>query len=51
MLAHFLKEEECTPPPPHGMIGPASNNIMVHYCFDFAQQVHYPSNPLQLLTP
>ena len=35
------------PPPPHGMIAPASNAISVHYSFDFAQQVHYPSNPLQ----
>ena len=26
---------------------PASNNITAHYSFDFAQQVHYPSNPLQ----
>ena len=45
--AHFLLEGKFTPPPPHGMIAPASNNIMVHYSFDFAQQVHYPSNPLQ----
>ena len=29
------------------MNAPASNNITVHYSFDFAQQVHYPSNPLQ----
>ena len=29
------------------MIAPASTNIMVHYSFDFAQQVHYPSSPLQ----
>ena len=47
VLAHFLQEGEFTPPPPHWMIGPASNNIMAHYSFDFAQQVHYPSNPLQ----
>ena len=35
------------PPPPHGIIAPASNSISAHYSFDFAQQVHYPSNPLQ----
>ena len=35
------------PPPPHGVIAPASNAITAHYSFDFAQQVHYPSNPLQ----
>ena len=34
-------------PPPRAMIVPASNSIMAHYSFDFAQQVHYPSNPLQ----
>ena len=33
-------------PPSHTMIAPASNSIMVHYSFDFVQQVHYPSNPL-----
>ena len=35
------------PPTPHGMIAPASNAISAHYSFDFAQQVRYPSNPLQ----
>ena len=35
------------PPPPDGMTAPASNTISGHYSFDFVQQVHYPSNPLQ----
>ena len=35
------------PPPPHGMVAPASNAILAQYSFDFAQQVHYPSNSLQ----
>ena len=26
---------------------PKSANIPVHYSFDYAQQIHYPSNPLQ----
>ena len=26
---------------------PQSANIPVHYSFDYAQQIHYPSNPLQ----
>ena len=43
--AHFLLEGKFVPPPPHVMIAPASNNITSHY--SFAQQVHYPSNPLQ----
>ena len=45
--AHFLLEGKFVPPSPHVMIAPASNNITAHYSFDFAQQVHYPSNPLQ----
>ena len=45
--AHFLFEGKFVPPPPHAMIAPASNAISVHYSFDFAQQVHYPSNLLQ----
>ena len=45
--AHFLLEGKFAPPPSHVMIPPASNNVMAHYSFDFVQQVHYPSNPLQ----
>ena len=44
---HFVVGGVFVPPPPHGMIAPASNSISAHYSFDFAQQVHYPSNPLQ----
>ena len=32
-------------PPP--LMPPVSNPITVHYSFDFAQQVHYPSDPLK----
>ena len=32
---------------PNRVIVPATNPINVQYSFDFAQQVHYPSNPLQ----
>ena len=28
--------------------GPCSLNATIHYSFDFAQQIHVPSNPLQL---
>ena len=35
------------PPPLNCNMPPASNPITVHYLFDFAQQVHYPSDPLQ----
>ena len=30
-----------------GLNAPCSRNLSVHYSFDYAQQVHYPSNPLQ----
>ena len=43
----LLRGGNFVPPPPNGIIAPASNSIMAHYSFDFAQQVHYPSNPLQ----
>ena len=45
--AYFLFEGMFVPSPPHAMIAPASNAISVHYLFDFAEQVHYTSNPLQ----
>ena len=45
--AHFHNEGEFVPPPPNGIIAPATNSLTVHYAFDFTQQVHYPSNPLQ----
>lgn len=35
------------PLPPHTTFLPNSHAITAHYSFDFAQQVHYPSNPLQ----
>ena len=45
--AHFQKGGVFIPPPPHSIIAPERNPITVHYAFDFAQQVHYPSNPMQ----
>ena len=51
MQHHFAEGGVFVPPPPHGMIAPASNAISVHYSFDFAQQVHYPSNSLQPAGP
>ena len=47
IMSHFVEGGVFVPPPPRAMIVPASNFIMAHYSFDFAQQVHYPSNPLQ----
>ena len=36
-----------SPPPPSTSREPCSLQGTVHYSFDMAQQVHYPSNPLQ----
>ena len=36
-----------SPPPPGSAIPSGSGPATVHYSFDFAQQVHYPHNPLQ----
>lgn len=44
---YTLDDGTFTPPPINCNIKPASNKITVHYSFDFAQQVHIPSNPLQ----
>ena len=54
---HFLKtnKDECSSgpsmifalPSPGSALPPGSGPACVHYSFDFAQQVHYPHNPLQ----
>ena len=44
---HFTTNDEFTPPLP-GTCSPSnSRDIKVHYSFDYAQQVHFPSDPLQ----
>ena len=45
--AHFKDGDVFSPPPPASCPEPCSLQSMVHYSFDMAQQVHYPSNPLQ----
>ena len=47
IMSQLVEMGVFVPPPPRAMIVPASNSIMAHYSFDFAQPVHYPSNPLQ----
>ena len=44
---HFTNNNVFSPPTPHCHLPPLTNNIAVHYSFDFAQQVHYPSDPHQ----
>ena len=45
--AHFLTDGKFSPPPPCTKTPANSIDIEVHYSFDYAQQVHYPSDPLQ----
>ncbi len=45
--SHFTNNDVFTPPSPLCCIPPLTNDITVDYSFDFAQQVHYPSNPQQ----
>ena len=46
--SHFITEDgEFSPPPLSSSIPHNSKEITVHYSFDYAQQVHYPSDPLQ----
>ena len=45
--AHFTISGEFQPPSLSSNITPNTNDIKVHYSFDYAQQVHFPSDPLQ----
>ena len=45
--AHYKVNEEFQPPPLASQIPANSGNFKSHYSFDYAQQVHYPSDPLQ----
>ena len=44
---YFSEEGVFMPPAPNCRLPSNSNEITVHYSFDFAQQVHYPSDPQQ----
>lgn len=44
---HFTTNEVFSPPPVGSIVPSGSGPVRVHYSFDFAQQVHYPHNPLQ----
>ena len=45
--SHLCPAQFSPPPPPGSCMQPGSGPACVHYSFDFAQQVHYPHNPLQ----
>ena len=44
---YFTSNDEFEPPPPNSQLPANSNDIVVHYSFDYAQQIHFPSDPLQ----
>ena len=48
-VRQFFQQESgvFSPPPPSVRSAPCSFDSMMHYSFDMAQQVHYPSDPLQ----
>ena len=43
----YSQTGEYIPPSPLSLSVPNSIDLTVHYSFDFAQQLHYPANPLQ----
>ena len=43
----FMEAGSFTPPPPACRLDPCSSDMVAHYSFDMAQQVHYPSDPFQ----
>ena len=46
--AYFVTDDGTfSPPSPNSKIAANTNDIKAHYSFDYAQQVHYPSDPLQ----
>ena len=47
MHAQFTENGVFSPPPPFCSRRSCSMPGIAHYSFDMAQQVHYPSNPLQ----
>ena len=43
--SHFIKDGCFAPPSPFSSI--STGPVKVHYSFDYAQQVHFPSDPMQ----
>jgi len=43
----YFTTDDTSPPPIGSNVPSGSGPVRVHYSFDFAQQVHYPHNPLQ----
>ena len=47
ILAHFTDDEVFHPLPVASQTPANSQDIQSHYSFDYAQQIHYPSDPMQ----
>ena len=48
VTSHFTTDGQFSPPSQLSAVVPVPvSSIKVHYSFDYAQQVHYPSDPLQ----
>ena len=47
VYAYFTTTDTFTPLPPCSHTSNNSKEIKVHYSFNYAQQMHYPSDPLQ----
>jgi hypothetical protein len=47
IIAEFTADGVFQPPPPSSQSAANSRDIKAHYSFDYAQQVHFPSNPFQ----
>ena len=47
ITTHFTLDGKFEPPLPSSMSPANSRDITAHYSFDYAQQIHYPSDPLQ----
>ncbi len=46
-IVFFSSNGNFSPPPLHSNTEPNAKPICAHYSFDYAQQVHYPSDPMQ----
>ena len=47
VCVHILTDGKLPPPQPGSQTPCSSKDIKAHHSFDYAQQVHYPSDPLQ----
>ena len=47
VVEHFTADDKFQPPPLAACSPANSLPLKVHYSFDYAQQVHYPSDPMQ----